>query len=79
MRTVYVVTTAPGARARALRQLAWLIAARVLFLLAWLGHLVVLAAGAVGDLLAALLGLPPLAYMGRRFARVARQTWKDDL
>lgn len=79
MRTVYVVTTAPGARARAVRHLLGTIAARIVFLLAWIGHIVVLAAGAVGDLVAALLGWPRPGYMSRRVASVIRETWEADL
>lgn len=79
MRTVYVVTTAPGDRAHTIRALAYLAAARIVYLLAWLGHVVVLAVGAVDALAAALLGVPRLAHLGRRFARVARETWEADL
>lgn len=79
MKTVYVVTTAPGARARAVRQLVGTVAARILFLLAWFGHIVVLAGGALDALLTALLGVPRLSFVGRRFTQMARETWEADL
>lgn len=76
MRTVYVVTTAPGARVRAV---VFLIVARFVVVLAWLGHILVLVVGAVEALIAARLGVPRLAYVARRLAWVARETWEEDL
>lgn len=79
MRTVYVVTTKPGGRGRTVRRLAALIAARVVFLLAYLGHILTLLAGAVDALVTALLGVPRITYGAGRLARVVRETWEADL
>ncbi|MGW4641783.1 hypothetical protein ACWEN6_24915 [Sphaerisporangium sp. NPDC004334] len=77
MRTVYVVTDAPRARPVRARLLAAL--AVLLLALAYLGHVVVLAAGAVDALLAAALGTRRISVLSRQFAHVARDTWRDDL
>ncbi|MER7363556.1 hypothetical protein [Nonomuraea wenchangensis] len=79
MRTVYVITTKPGGQARAVRRFLALLAARLVYLTAWLGHLAVLAAGAVDALVTAWLGVPRLGYVISRLRRVARQTWEEDL
>ncbi|TYB50218.1 hypothetical protein FXF51_56680 [Nonomuraea sp. PA05] len=79
IRTVYVVTTAPGGRGRAVRAAAALLAARLVFLLAWLGHAVVLAAGALDAIVCAWLGVPRTAVFLRRFRAVLNETWEADL
>jgi hypothetical protein len=76
MRTVYVVTTAPGARARTVRAAAGLLAARLVFLLAWLGHAVVLAAGALDAVVCARLGVPRIAVALRRVRAALNETWE---
>lgn len=77
MRTVYVVTTAPGARWRAIRQLLGTIAARIVFLTAWAGHIVVLAAGALDAIVCAWLGVPRCAVFLRRLRAALNETWKE--
>lgn len=72
-----MVTTAPGARARALRQLAGTAAARVVFLLAYLGHTLVLLAGAVDAIVCAWLGVPRVAVSARRLRAALNKTWKE--
>jgi hypothetical protein len=73
---VYVITTASSGRARALRQAAGLIAARIVFLLVWVGHVVVQLAGAADAIVTALLGVPRLAVGLRRFRAALRETWE---
>lgn len=76
IRTVYVVTTAPGARARAVRLLAGLLAARIVLLLTVLGHVVVQLVGAADAYATAVLGIPRLAVLGRRLQGALRETWE---
>lgn len=77
MRTVYVVTTKPGSRARAARRFLALLAARIVYLTAWLGHTAVQAVGAVDAILAAWLGTPRLAVVLRRVQAALRETWEE--
>lgn len=76
IRTVYVVTTMRGARARAARQFAVLLAARIVYLLALLGHTVVIVLGAADAIVSARLGTPRLAVRLRRFRAALRETWE---
>lgn len=76
MRTVYVVTTAPGRRTRAARLAVHLILARLVFLLAWAGHVIVLFAGAVDAVACAWLGVPRMAVVLRRVRAALNETWE---
>ena len=76
MRTVYVVTTEPGARARTIRAIAFLIVARIVITFAALGHVIVQLAGALDAYVTAVLGVPRLAVLGRRVRAALRETWE---
>ncbi|MEV6159444.1 hypothetical protein AB0L53_54840 [Nonomuraea sp. NPDC052129] len=76
MRTVYVVTTEPGARARTVRAIAFLIIARIVVTLAAVGHVIVQLAGALDAYVTAVLGVPRLAVLGRRVRAALRETWE---
>jgi hypothetical protein len=65
-------------RARARYLLASAVAAAIVALL-MLGHLVGLLLGAADAYVTSLLGVPRLAYTGRRLAAVVRDTWKGDV
>ena len=73
-----MVTTEPGARARTVRAIAFLIVARIVVAIAAVGHVVVQLAGALDAYITAVLGVPRLAYSVRRFVEVMRKTWKAD-
>lgn len=74
-RTVYVVTTARRPWARVVRHTAWLILARLVITLAWIGHAIAQAAGAADAVLAALLGIPRLAVIVGRVRSALYATW----
>lgn len=76
MRTVYVVTTKPGAWARTVRAIAFLIVARVVVAVAVVGHVIVQLAGAVDAYVTAVLGVPRLAVLGRRLHAALLETWE---
>lgn len=76
MKRVYVVTDAPSPRARAVRGALYLIAARAVHALAWTGHAIVQAAGAVDAILAAMLGTPRLAVLAGRVRAALHETWE---
>lgn len=74
MRTVYVITSAPTSRAQRARYVALLILARIVGGLIGLGHLLVQLVGAADAIVTAVLGIPRLAVLGRRFAAAVRQS-----
>ncbi|MGA5764460.1 hypothetical protein [Nonomuraea bangladeshensis] len=76
MRTVYVVTTKPGSRTRTARLFLALLAARMVYLTAWLGHAVVQLAGGLDAILTAWLGIPRFAVLARRVRAALRETWE---
>jgi hypothetical protein len=76
MRSVYVVTTVPGARRRIAHQIAFLILARIVVTLAWLGHAIVQLVGAADAIVTARLGVPRLAVLGRRVRAALREAWE---
>ncbi|MEV4837807.1 hypothetical protein AB0K05_25015 [Nonomuraea sp. NPDC049486] len=76
MRTVYVVTTAPGVRARTVRAVLLLILARIVYALAWTGHALGQAAGAVDAVVTARLGIPRMAVLARRARAALHETWE---
>lgn len=62
-----------------IRNLVLTIVYHLMVALIWVGHVVVQCAGAVDAYVAALIGMPRLAYTGRRFATVMRQTRQEEL
>lgn len=76
MRTVYVVTTKPGARARTVRAVLFLIVARVVVAVAWTGHVVVQLAGAADAYITACLGVQRLAVLADRVRAALHETWE---
>lgn len=76
MRTVYVVTTAPTTRPERARYLMLLFLARIVIWLMVTGHVVVQLLGAADAIATAVLGIPRLAVLGRRFAAAVQQTWE---
>lgn len=76
MKTVYVITTAPSSRAQRARFLALRLLARIVICIAVLGHVFVLAVGAVDALIAAAIGTRRFAFLSRQLADVARETWE---
>lgn len=75
IRRIYVVTTEPGGRRRAVRQIVFLIVARIVVALAWAGHTVAQLAGALDAIVAARLGTPRLAVLARRVRAALYATW----
>lgn len=76
IRIVYVVTTEPGHRRRAVRQVVFAIVAPVVVALAWIGHAIAQLAGAVDAIVTAWLGVPRLAVTARRVRAALRDTWE---
>lgn len=76
IRTVYVVTTKSGSRARTVRALVFLAVAPVVVALAWLGHAIAQLAGAADAIVTAALGVPRLAVLARRFLAALVETWE---
>ncbi|TQS29103.1 hypothetical protein [Microbispora sp. KK1-11] len=76
MRTVYVVTTAPSSRAQRARFLALVALARIVIWLAFLGHLVTLAVGALDALITAAIGTRRVGFLSHQLADAARETWE---
>lgn len=71
-----MVTTKPGARARTVRAVLFLIVARIVVAVAVAGHVVVQLAGAADAYVTAVLGVPRLAVLGRRVRAALHETWE---